>query len=49
MTTTIGKIFNLTVKRFPNKEALYDVRKNVRYTYKEWNEQVNREPIRTDQ
>lgn len=42
MTTTIGKIFELTVKKFPNKEALYDVRKNVRYTYKEWNEQVNR-------
>ncbi|WML38373.1 fatty acid--CoA ligase [Neobacillus sp. OS1-2] len=42
MTTTIGKIFELTVKRFPNKDALYDVRKNVRYTYKEWNEQVNR-------
>ncbi len=42
MTTTIGKIFDLTVKKFPNKEALYDVRKNVRYTYKEWSEQVNR-------
>ncbi|MBO0959821.1 fatty acid--CoA ligase [Neobacillus sp. MM2021_6] len=42
MTTTIGKIFELTVKRFPNKDALYDVRKNVRYTYKEWNEQANR-------
>ncbi|MGJ7911818.1 fatty acid--CoA ligase [Neobacillus sp. LXY-1] len=42
MTTTIGKVFELTVKRNPNKEAIYDVRKNVRYTYKEWNEQVNR-------
>ena len=42
MTTTIGQIFDLTVKRFPNKEAIYDVRKNVRYTYKEWSEQVNR-------
>ncbi|MEW9050878.1 MAG: fatty acid--CoA ligase [Neobacillus sp.] len=42
MTATIGKIFELTVKRYPNKEAIYDVRKNVRYTYKEWNEQVNR-------
>ncbi|MFC4802770.1 fatty acid--CoA ligase [Neobacillus sp. GCM10023253] len=39
--TTIGKIFELTVQKYPNKEALYDVRKNVRYTYKEWNEQVN--------
>lgn len=42
MTTTIGKVFELTVRRYPNKEAIYDVRKNVRYTYKEWNEQVNR-------
>jgi fatty-acyl-CoA synthase len=42
MTTTIGRIFDLTVKKFPNKEAIYDVRKNVRYSYKEWSEQVNR-------
>lgn len=42
MGTTIGKIFDLTVKKFPNKEAVYDVRKNVRFTYSEWNEQVNR-------
>jgi long-chain acyl-CoA synthetase len=42
MTTTIGKVFDLTVKRFPNKPAIYDVRKNIRFTYKEWNEQVNR-------
>jgi long-chain acyl-CoA synthetase len=42
MTTTIGKIFDLTVKKFPNKDALYDVRKNVRYTYQEWSEQVHR-------
>jgi long-chain acyl-CoA synthetase len=42
MTTTIGKIFDLTVKRYPNKQAIYDVRKNVRFTYKEWSEQVNR-------
>jgi long-chain acyl-CoA synthetase len=42
MTTTIGKIFDLTVEKYPNKEALYDVRKNVRYTFKEWSEQVNR-------
>ncbi|MCL6572574.1 MAG: AMP-binding protein, partial [Bacillus sp. (in: Bacteria)] len=41
-TTTVGKIFDLTVKKFPNKEALYDVRKNIRFTYKEWSNQVNR-------
>jgi long-chain acyl-CoA synthetase len=42
MSTTIGKIFDLTVKKLPNKPAIYDVRKNVRYTYREWSEQVNR-------
>ncbi|HAQ07183.1 MAG TPA: long-chain fatty acid--CoA ligase, partial [Bacillus bacterium] len=42
MSTTIGKIFDLTVMKFPNKEALYDVRKNVRFTYSEWNEEVNK-------
>jgi long-chain acyl-CoA synthetase len=42
MNTTIGKIFDLTVMKFPNKEALYDVRKNVRFTYSEWNVEVNR-------
>ncbi|MCM3569154.1 fatty acid--CoA ligase [Neobacillus mesonae] len=42
MTTTIGKIFELTVKKYPNKEAIYDVRKNLRYTFREWSEQVNR-------
>lgn len=42
MGTTIGKVFDLAVKRLPNKEAIYDVRKNVRFTYKEWNMQVNR-------
>lgn len=40
MSTTIGKIFDLTVKKFPNKEALYDERRNARYTYQEWNERV---------
>lgn len=42
MGTTIGKIFDLTVKKYPNKEAIYDVRKDVRFTYKEWSDQVNR-------
>ncbi|MBT2640762.1 fatty acid--CoA ligase [Bacillus sp. ISL-41] len=42
MSTTIGKIFDLTVMKFPNKEALYDVRRNVRFTYSEWNDEVNR-------
>ncbi|KON87689.1 long-chain fatty acid--CoA ligase [Sporosarcina globispora] len=42
MTTTIGKIFDLTAGKFPNKEALYDVRKNLRLTYKEWGLEINR-------
>lgn len=42
MSTTIGRIFDMTVRRFPDKEALYDVRKNVRFTYREWNDEVNR-------
>ncbi|WP_174732605.1 fatty acid--CoA ligase [Mesobacillus harenae] len=42
MATTIGRIFDLTVKKYPNKEALYDVRKNVRYTYSEWSREVDR-------
>lgn len=42
MSTTLGKLFDLTVLKYPNKEALYDVRKNVRFTYKEWSLEVNR-------
>ena len=42
MGTTIGKVFDLTVKKYPKKAAIFDVRKNVRFTYQEWNEQVNR-------
>lgn len=42
MGITIGKIFDLTVKKFPTKQALYDVRKNLRFTYKEWEGQINR-------
>ncbi|RTR35716.1 fatty acid--CoA ligase [Robertmurraya yapensis] len=42
MTTTLGKIFDLTVAKYPNKEALYDVRKNLRYTYKEWSIEVEK-------
>jgi long-chain acyl-CoA synthetase len=42
MSVTIGEIFDLTVKKFPNKEAIYDIRKNLKYTYKEWNLQINK-------
>lgn len=42
MTTTIGKIFDLTVGKYPNKEALFDVRKNLRLTYKEWSLEIDK-------
>ncbi|MBP2239606.1 fatty-acyl-CoA synthase [Cytobacillus eiseniae] len=42
MTITIGKIFDLTVGKHPNKEAIYDVRKNLRFTYKEWSLEVDK-------
>ncbi|MEF2096887.1 fatty acid--CoA ligase [Bacillus sp. CFBP9009] len=42
MSVTIKNIFDQTVQEFPIKEAIYDVRRNIRYTYIQWNEQVNR-------
>lgn len=41
MTMTIAEIFDLTVSKFPEKEALYDVRKDLRFTYREWADEVN--------
>ncbi|MDQ0272299.1 fatty acid--CoA ligase [Cytobacillus purgationiresistens] len=42
MTMTIAGIFDLTVSKFPNKDALYDVRKDLRFTYREWSLEVNK-------
>lgn len=42
MTMTIGRIFDLTVMNYPNKEALYDFRSGNRYTYLEWSIQVEK-------
>ncbi|WP_057914518.1 fatty acid--CoA ligase [Peribacillus muralis] len=42
MSVTIKNIFDQTVQKFPIKEAIYDVRRNIRYTYIQWNDQVNR-------
>jgi long-chain acyl-CoA synthetase len=39
---TIGKIFELTVKNYPKKEAVLDVTKGIRWTYEQWNEEVNK-------
>ncbi|USK53154.1 fatty acid--CoA ligase [Cytobacillus solani] len=42
MATTIGKVFDLTVGKYPNKEALFDIRKNLRLTYKEWSLEIDK-------
>ncbi|MGE7782039.1 fatty acid--CoA ligase [Peribacillus sp. NPDC097264] len=42
MSVTINTIFDQTVQKFPIKEAIYDVRRNARYTYIQWNDKVNR-------
>ncbi|WP_100331323.1 fatty acid--CoA ligase [Bacillus xiapuensis] len=41
MYLTVGDVLELTVQKFPDKEALYDVKSGRRYTYQEWNEAVN--------
>jgi fatty-acyl-CoA synthase len=42
MHPTIGRIFEQTVEKFPEKEALYDVKKGRRFTYRQWDREVNR-------
>ncbi|MFX3624157.1 MAG: fatty acid--CoA ligase [Ectobacillus sp.] len=42
MYMTIGRIFDLAVQGYPNKEALVEPDKGIRWTYKEWGEQVNK-------
>jgi long-chain acyl-CoA synthetase len=42
MSTTIGTLFEQTVQKYPDKEALYYVQKNIRYSYKEWDRQINK-------
>lgn len=39
---TIGRIFDLAVRNYPNKEALVETAKGIRYTYTQWDEQVNK-------
>lgn len=41
MYPTIATLLEQTVKKYPRKEALYYVEKNVRYTYEEWNAVIN--------
>ncbi|WP_027408791.1 fatty acid--CoA ligase [Anoxybacteroides tepidamans] len=42
MYLTIGDVFSQTVRKFPKKEALVDVRTGVRYTYEQWELETNR-------
>ncbi|MBM7603182.1 fatty-acyl-CoA synthase [Metabacillus crassostreae] len=42
MYLTIGELFEQTVLKFGNKLALVDRTRNVRWTYNQWNEQVNK-------
>jgi long-chain acyl-CoA synthetase len=42
MYPTIGKILEQTVQKYPEKEALFDVEKNRRWTYRMWDREVNR-------
>ncbi len=42
MHITIGNLLELTTGNYPNKEAIVEPKKNIRWTYTEWNEQVNK-------
>ncbi|MGA9286886.1 MAG: fatty acid--CoA ligase [Anaerobacillus sp.] len=42
MYVTIGSLFLQTVKKYGKEEALVDPTQNVRWTYDEWNVEVNR-------
>ena len=41
MYATLGKIFDQTVSNYPKREALVDLKKNKRWTYEEWADDVN--------
>jgi fatty-acyl-CoA synthase len=42
MYATIADVFRQTVLKHPKQEAIVDVRKNVRWTYAQWDAHVNR-------
>lgn len=42
MYVTIRDLFEQTVDRYPHKEALYYPDKGIRWTYEDWNNEVNR-------
>ncbi|WLR44276.1 AMP-binding protein [Bacillus carboniphilus] len=39
---TLGSLFNQTVERFSKKEAIVDLTQNIRWTYQEWDHEVNK-------
>jgi long-chain acyl-CoA synthetase len=42
VVTTIGDVLEQTVLRYPTKEALYDARTENRWSYQEWDREINR-------
>lgn len=42
MYMTVGRIFDLAVQKYPQKEALVEPAKNIRFTYKQWDIEVNK-------
>src|SRR5690606_20281311 len=42
MYATLGRIFDQTVSKLPDKEAIVDLRRGYRWTYLQWDEEVNR-------
>ncbi|CAM4188892.1 long-chain fatty acid--CoA ligase [Bacillus manliponensis] len=42
MYMTIGRIFDLAVQKYPKKEALVEPLKNIRWTYEEWDKEINK-------
>ncbi|WP_409298467.1 fatty acid--CoA ligase [Peribacillus sp. SCS-26] len=41
MGMTVGRIFEMTAAKFPNKEAYYDSRKDKHLTYRGWHQEVH--------
>ncbi|WP_369902234.1 fatty acid--CoA ligase [Bacillus manliponensis] len=42
MYMTIGKMLDMTTRNYPQKEAIVEPGRNIRWTYEEWNEQVDK-------
>jgi long-chain acyl-CoA synthetase len=39
---TLGELFTQTVRKFPKREAIVDIRRNLRLTYEQWDTEVNK-------